>query len=296
LKKGITFLILSYVLTSLLSAQTPQYYNYNTTNNGNTFPLGTAQGRMVQWLLLPGDLNQPTQARSGNITKVYCMVAANFGPFTYSQLSLLLGQATITVLPTGVFYTGNRDTVFKRASISLSGTQSNWLVYELDHPFPYDSTKSLIVQLEHLGAPGATGYILGNTFLTGKRRTYSTLPPFAVQGQDAYVYNCGVDISPLTGVGHTTTWQVPNKYSLEQNYPNPFNPSTNIKFDIPKNAFVKLSVFDVLGREVDILVNKTMNAGSYSVDWDASSYHSGVFFYRLETEGYVETKRMILLK
>ncbi|MDD5363553.1 MAG: T9SS type A sorting domain-containing protein [Ignavibacteria bacterium] len=296
MKNVINFLIFSFVLSSLLPAQTPQYYNYNTTNNGNTFPFGTSQGRMIQCLILPGDFNHPGTAGSGNITKLYCMVAANFGPFTYSQLSILLGQTTLTTMAAGVFYTGDRDTVYKRAAISLSGTQSNWLSFTFDHPFLYDSTKSLIIQIEQFGAPGAAGYILGNTYLTGRRRTYSTIPPFAVQGQDAYVYNVGVDIGPVTGAGSPSITQVPNKYFLEQNYPNPFNPSTNIKFGVPQKSFVKLRVFDILGREVSVLVNKMMNAGSYSVDWNASTYHSGVFFYRLETQGCVETKRMILLK
>ncbi len=90
--------------------------------------------------------------------------------------------------------------------------------------------------------------------------------------------------------------EIPNTYSLSQNYPNPFNPSTFIKFDVSKSSFVSLVVFDVLGREVAVLVNEDLNPGTYEADWNASSYPSGVYFYTLRTEGFTETKRMVLVK
>lgn len=89
---------------------------------------------------------------------------------------------------------------------------------------------------------------------------------------------------------------IPEKFAIYQNYPNPFNPTTNIKFDIPKNSFVSLKVFDVLGKEVAVLINEVRNAGSYSVDWNASVYNSGVYFYKLESNGFSETRRMLLVK
>jgi photosystem II stability/assembly factor-like uncharacterized protein len=89
---------------------------------------------------------------------------------------------------------------------------------------------------------------------------------------------------------------VPLKYSLEQNYPNPFNPSTNIKFDIIKTGFVKLRVYDITGRDVEVIVNKVLNAGSYTALFSADMYASGIYFYELSTEDYKETKKMILLK
>ncbi len=86
------------------------------------------------------------------------------------------------------------------------------------------------------------------------------------------------------------------QYSLEQNYPNPFNPMTNVKFQMPNTAFVKLIVFDILGREVSALVNEQLNAGTYEVQWDASAYPSGIYFYKLTAGEYSETKKMILIK
>ncbi len=95
---------------------------------------------------------------------------------------------------------------------------------------------------------------------------------------------------------NSTSNIIPEKFAVYQNYPNPFNPTTNIKFDIPKNSFVSLKVFDVLGKEVAVLINEVRNAGSYSVDWNASVYTSGVYFYKLESNGFSETRRMLLVK
>lgn len=91
-----------------------------------------------------------------------------------------------------------------------------------------------------------------------------------------------------------------NKYSLSQNYPNPFNPTTKIRFDVPKSSFVNMVVYDVLGKEVAVLVNEELKAGEYSVDWSAlggaGNYTSGVYFYKFQAGEFVETKRMVLLK
>jgi hypothetical protein len=89
---------------------------------------------------------------------------------------------------------------------------------------------------------------------------------------------------------------IPNEFNLHQNYPNPFNPVTNIKFDIPTSSFVTLKVYDILGKEIASLVNEVKPGGSYMVDFSASALTSGVYFYRIETESYTETKRMIILK
>jgi hypothetical protein len=300
-KKLIAVFVFLSMLTALIQAQTPQYYNYNTTNAGNTFPFGTVGGRMVQWLILPGDINQPVPARSGNITKIYCMVATSFGPITYTQLSILFGQAVLTTLPQGVFYTGPRDTVYKRASVSITGTLLNWLVFTLDQPFAYDSTKSLIIQIEQLGASSASLYNLGTTYLTGRRRTYSTPLPFSVQGQDAYVYNFGVDITPVTGIEPTNNSRIPNEFKLFQNYPNPFNPSTKIKFELPLSkgglkGVVSLKVYDILGKEIQTLVNEQLQPGTYEVEFDGSNLPSGIYFYKLSTGNFTETNKMLLIK
>ena len=90
--------------------------------------------------------------------------------------------------------------------------------------------------------------------------------------------------------------EVPNEYLLEQNYPNPFNPSTNIKFSIPKLSKVRLAVYDLLGREVESLVNSQLTPGIYEVNWNAAKFSSGIYMYRLETNDFSMVKKMSLIK
>jgi hypothetical protein len=88
----------------------------------------------------------------------------------------------------------------------------------------------------------------------------------------------------------------PNKYELVQNYPNPFNPSTTIKFSIPESGNVKVTVYDAIGRVVVTLTNNVYQTGSYKIEWNASSYASGIYFYRLESRNFNMVKKMVLVK
>ena len=91
--------------------------------------------------------------------------------------------------------------------------------------------------------------------------------------------------------------EIPKIFNLHQNYPNPFNPTTNIVYELKVKKFVKLKVFDITGREITKLVDKEQNAGTYKVDWNASGYSSGVYFYSLTVDGQIiDTKKMLLIK
>jgi subtilisin family serine protease len=90
--------------------------------------------------------------------------------------------------------------------------------------------------------------------------------------------------------------ELPSDFSLSQNYPNPFNPTTNIKFSIANPGLTSLKIYNTLGKEVASLVNEYLQAGSYDADWNASGNSSGVYFYRLQANGFVQTKRMLLIK
>ena len=85
-------------------------------------------------------------------------------------------------------------------------------------------------------------------------------------------------------------------FSLGQNYPNPFNPSTTIEFELPEVSRVKLSVYDILGREVTLLVNETLNAGVHEVRFHGSNLPSGVYLYRIQAEGFESTMKMLVLR
>jgi hypothetical protein len=89
---------------------------------------------------------------------------------------------------------------------------------------------------------------------------------------------------------------LPSMFTLSQNYPNPFNPSTKIKYSIPHISFVTLKIYDILGREIETLVNEEKNVGFYEVNFDASKLASGIYFYKLTAENFTDIKKLILIK
>jgi subtilisin-like proprotein convertase family protein len=110
----------------------------------------------------------------------------------------------------------------------------------------------------------------------------------------AFLHGWGIQTSILTSNDPVT--QTPYEYSLRQNYPNPFNPSTTINYELKVTNHVKLNVYDITGKLVSTLVNNIQQAGRHAVTFNASHLSSGVYFYKLETEGFTDTKRMLLVK
>ena len=140
----------------------------------------------------------------------------------------------------------------------------------------------------------------GNLYVTGYTESIN-FPTQMLQGaynqvflggfHDAFIlkFNPTVDIKQISN-------KIPAVYSLHQNYPNPFNPMTNIKFDLKKSSHTKLIVYDILGKEITTLVDEKLSTGSYEVSWDGKRYPSGVYFYKLVADDYVDTKKMLLIK
>ncbi|MCW8848841.1 MAG: T9SS type A sorting domain-containing protein [Melioribacteraceae bacterium] len=89
---------------------------------------------------------------------------------------------------------------------------------------------------------------------------------------------------------------IPNQYSIGQNYPNPFNPTTKIKFGLPNSTLTKLIIYDLLGKEIQTLINKELETGYHEINFDASNYQSGIYFYRIQAGNYIQTKKMVLIK
>jgi hypothetical protein len=114
-------------------------------------------------------------------------------------------------------------------------------------------------------------------------------------GNNFDIYESGFNTTGLVAITNNET-TTPNSFTLSQNYPNPFNPSTKVDFSIPKSSFVKLTINDVLGKEKSILVNEQLSAGSYSVNFNASSLPSGVYFYKIIAGSFTDSKKMILIK
>lgn len=90
--------------------------------------------------------------------------------------------------------------------------------------------------------------------------------------------------------------EIPENYSLSQNYPNPFNPKTMINFTVPMAGMLKFTVFDITGKVMAEIINKNLDAGTYKLDFDGSELASGIYFYRIEAEDFVQTRKMILIK
>ncbi len=103
-------------------------------------------------------------------------------------------------------------------------------------------------------------------------------------------------LAEMVTSAETSQNDVPIEISLSQNYPNPFNPSTTIRYELPKSSMVRLSVSDLVGREVAVLVDEIKNAGTYEVRFDGSKLASGVYFYRIQAGGFTKARRLLLVK
>jgi len=114
-------------------------------------------------------------------------------------------------------------------------------------------------------------------------------------GNEFDVYEVGFNTTGIIGIDPSGN-NIPEEYSLSQNYPNPFNPVTLINYGIINPGNVKISVYDIQGQNLSVIVNEVQNAGEHSVIWDASSFPSGVYFYRIESGSFTASKKMILVK
>jgi len=155
-------------------------------------------------------------------------------------------------------------------------------------------------------AVGGGGYTFqttdgGNTWTAPPRKTFNQLNAVHYNEDGNYAWaagNLGLLLqydNPIVSISANHE-VIPEGFALHQNYPNPFNPVTKIKFEVPKNSFVQLIVFDNLGREVERLINENLQSGIYEKSFDATKYSTGVYFYKLVSNDFVETKKMILVK
>ena len=96
--------------------------------------------------------------------------------------------------------------------------------------------------------------------------------------------------------GPTGLLSLPEEYSLSQNYPNPFNPSTEIEFALPEASNVNLAIYNVMGQRVAVLADGYMDAGVHNVTWEADGFATGMYFYRLTTDSFTQTRKMLLVK
>lgn len=168
----------------------------------------------------------------------------------------------------------------------------------------------IYISMSQYSQPYTPGYASGGLFLTEDyginwRRVYDGAV-FSLYEDDKQPRNIFVNtkfgllkfldtLTVITSVDFSNN-EVLNRYFLFQNYPNPFNPSTNIQFNVSSRQFVTLKIYDILGREISTLVNEYKEAGTHSIQFNAEGLPGGVYFYRLISDYYSETKKMILLR
>lgn len=218
--------------------------------------------------------------------------------FNYQHAARRIANGNITIYDNGNFHTP---------------PSSRAVEYQLDEQ---NKTATLVWQYKNVpnifGSWG--GYVQrlnnGNTLISwgGTRPTVTEVTPqgsivfeasYPVGFYTYRAYKFDVDSLPISVSGNNTS--LPRSFNLEQNYPNPFNPKTIINYQLPISSYVKLVIYDVIGREIAILVDQKQNAGKYDVEWDAVNYPSGIYFYKLTVTGaseesYSDTKKMVLLK
>ena len=191
----------------------------------------------------------------------------------------------------GVFLSTNNGTSWTAANTGLTNTDVQALAVSGTNFFAGTDGGGVF-----LSTNNGTSWTAVNTGLT-----YTDVLSLAVSGTNLFAGTSGGGVwrRPLsemvTSVQRLST-NLPTHFSLEQNYPNPFNPATTISFSLPSKSFVSLKVFDALGREVATLLSEELPAGTYSQQWNAASLPSGVYFYRLQSGSFIETKKLVLLR
>jgi len=272
-------LLLSLLLLTVFSfsviAQTPQYFNTNTGTSLNAFPFNIAAGKKIQWLIAPGELNQPSPIPMSNITKLYFYMGGN-GTNTFTSLTIKLGMTTLTSLPTGVSYTGQMDTVYYRSSVALTSTSSSWMSITLDKPFFYDNTKSLIIDVSQCGC-SVSGMNVRQSLLTSTIRrnniNHNGSCAFSYASQDGSIINFGVDVNlsfPNRSVVFSSPGSTSNYIAI------PHNPAMVGFQTITIEAWVKLGSSSIN----NAILNK--GAGAYDYQFGVNSSTTGKAYLRTQ--------------
>ena len=159
--------------------------------------------------------------------------------------------------------------------------------------FMYAAASSQWIAL-YKASPGPLSLVVKQKLLQG----VDPKPPLqgiTVSGGRLNLYNSAILMQNLVAVNNNNG-SVPTLYRLYQNYPNPFNPSTIISFDIPKDGYVSLKIYNALGQEAAIIADGFMQAGAYQKVFKADNLPSGVYFYKLVTDSYSDTRKMTIIK
>jgi ligand-binding sensor domain-containing protein len=280
---------------------------FRSTNNGDGWSAaGTGPANFVRSLIaLPsGEI----LAGSGTGVHISTDNGTSWAPRTTGLTTTNVGSLTRDA--NGVLYAGTNGSVFRSTNLGAGWSSASiGLPNSFINALAFGGDGSLFASTIDSGV-----YVSSNNGVSWTSRN-SGLPPFdtffgttcIASGRDGYLFVGssrafeGIEggifrtSQPLTSVA-TGDRQEVNAFSLEQNYPNPFNPTTSIHFSISGKGTTTLRVYDLLGREVQTLLNDELPAGLHQVTFDGSGLASGVYFYRVQSGGHAETRRFVLLR
>jgi hypothetical protein len=233
----------------------------------------------------------------GNISKIgFNVITADPAPM--NGFNVKIQNTTLTSI-TGFTTTG--WTTCYSGTYTVPGT--GWQLITLQTPFYWNGTSNVLIEICYnnsaytqyspVYASSAAGMYYGRYGDLSSGDGCATTSWSSTTGPTGRP-NLSITMTPGTGIGGNLG--VPTVYNLSQNYPNPFNPTTKIEYAIPKQGFVSIKIYDLLGREISSLVNEVKQAGYYFVDFNGSNLASGVYFYKMESNGFTDTKKFILMK
>jgi hypothetical protein len=271
------------MLVSIFSANLiaqPQYYNYNSPGTANGFPFTIPSGKMIQTLYLPGEFSNPTPAPGGKqITSVFVQLHSAMTNRSFTDLTIKMGQTTLTDLTAGSFYSGPMTTVYSRSAITISNP-ADWLEFILDTPFPYDPTKSIVIEIGQCQTIMNAGGNIRYTITSGIKRivSYGGCPYVVYTGGGSYAYitHCGIN---LTTVG------IEEKKPLKvEIYPVPNDGQFNISLGGGSMCALSLEVYNSLGL---MIFSKTISGqqNSQVIPVDLKPVPPGIYSIILRSSG-----------
>jgi photosystem II stability/assembly factor-like uncharacterized protein len=211
-------------------------------------------------------------------------IVGDYGVILHNSSFIVVPSAPTLVSP--VDSAINQSPTPKMKWSSISNATSYRLQISTDSTFTSTILDSTGITIDSITVPSGK--------LTSGTKYYWRVNATNTAGTSGWSTKFNFTVS-ATGTGSTAS-ELPKEYKLYNNYPNPFNPTTKIKFDIPKNGLTKIAIYDMLGREVKTLVNENLTAGTYEIQWNATSYASGIYFYKMISNGYTSIKKMALIK
>lgn len=215
----------------------------------------------------------------------------------WRQSTKVIANQNLTNINCQVYRINNQSNPFT-ISGTISSENDNMILSGIKDGIVYVKAGDLF---KNYGISSGNGSYLATKLAPGTYSLTTYRMGFDPVSQDVTIVNSNLtNINfnlghPVIGITEISS-EIPKGYSLNQNYPNPFNPVTNIVFGIPKSGLTTIKIYDILGRVVSSIVDENLKAGTYSVKWNGESFASGIYFYRLETTDYNETRKMVMIK